>query len=172
MERFSTQRVIAERLDDRHLGDLTILHLDPEVMRYLGGVRTPATTRVYLDTNLDHWRRHNFGLWALTLRDGAFAGRAGIRQVTVEDTDEVEIAYTLARPFWGLGLASEIAKALTDIGLGPMGMADLVGVVSVGNTASSHVLEKVGYTLERPVRYYDDTCVLYRRRRPDDAKAD
>jgi ribosomal-protein-alanine N-acetyltransferase len=90
----------------------------------------------------------------------------------VEDTDEVEIAYTLARPFWGLGLASEIAKALTDISLGPMGMADLVGVVSVGNAASRHVLEKVGYTLERPVSYYDDACVLYRRRRPDDAKAD
>lgn len=170
MDGFSTQRLIAERLDDRHLGDLAILHLDPEVMRYVGGVRTPAATRAYLDTNLDHWRRHNFGLWALTLRDGAFAGRAGIRRVTVENTDEVEIAYTFARPFWGLGLASEIAKALTDLGLGPMGMADLVGVVSVGNIASRRVLEKAGYTLERPVTDYDDACVLYRRRRSDSAK--
>ena len=166
MEGFSTRRLIAEPLLDRHFDDLKTLHLDPEVMRYVGGVRTPKKTRAYLDANLDHWTRHGFGLWALTLKDGAFAGRAGIRRVKVEDAEEVEIAYTLARPFWGRGLASEIAEALTDLGLGPMRLPDLVGVVSVGNTASCRVLEKAGYALERPVTYYDDACLLYRRRRP------
>src|SRR5882724_2051719 len=106
MESFSTDRLTAEKLHEGHLADLVKLHLDPDVSRYLGGVRSPEATKTYLKVNMTHWDQYGFGLWVLRMRTGEFAGRAGIRHVVVDDVDEVEIAYTLKRTLWGQGLAS------------------------------------------------------------------
>jgi hypothetical protein len=65
MENFSTESLTAERLNEDHLSDLVALHLDPEVSRYLGGVRSAEVTKTYLDVNIAHWDRHGFGLWVL-----------------------------------------------------------------------------------------------------------
>ncbi len=165
MDRFSTARLAAERLHDGHLADLVVLHLDPEVSRYLGGVRSPEATRAYLTTNMAHWDRHGFGLWVLRTRTGEFAGRAGIRHIDVDGTDEIEIAYTFKRELWGHGLASEIAGALTRIGLLQLELPSLIGLVLVGNAASRRVLEKSGFTLERGAVHRGEDVVIYRIRR-------
>jgi RimJ/RimL family protein N-acetyltransferase len=111
MERFATDRLIAERLREDHLADLVALHLDPDVSRYIGGVRAPEATKAYLATSIAHWDQHGFGLWALRTPAGEFTGRAGIRRTVVDDVPEFEILYALMRDFWGRGLASEIASA-------------------------------------------------------------
>ena len=45
MQRFATERLIAERLREEHLADLVALHLDPDVSRYIGGGRESAVPR-------------------------------------------------------------------------------------------------------------------------------
>ena len=45
LEGFASRRLTAEKLHEGHLADLVALHLDPDVMRYVGGVRSPETTR-------------------------------------------------------------------------------------------------------------------------------
>ena len=152
----------AERLHESHLADLVALHLDPEVSRYLGGVRSPTVTRTYLSVNMAHWDRHGFGLWTLRTRTGEFAGRAGLRHVVVEGVEDVEIAYALPRALWGQGLASEISAALLDIGLSQLELPSLVGLVSPGNRASRRVLEKSGFALERSAIWRGEQVVLYR----------
>ena len=133
--------------------------------RYLGGVRSAEATEAYLAVNMAHWDQHGFGLWVLRTKDGAFAGRAGIRHILVDGTDELEIAYTFKRSFWGQGLASEIATALTDIGLSQLELPSLIGLVHVGNGASRRVLEKTNYTLEKSTTYHGNDAVIYRIRR-------
>lgn len=162
MDHFSTARLTAERLREDHLADLVALHLDVEVSRYLGGVRTPEVTKVYLATNMAHWDRHGFGLWTLRTKDEAFAGRAGIRHIVVNEIDEIEIAYAFKRKFWGRGLASEIASALTDIGLSRLALTSLIGIVDIGNGASRRVLEKLQYRLERSTNRDGEDLVIYR----------
>lgn len=165
MEQFSTARLSAERLREDHLADLVALHLDAEVSRYLGGVRSAEVTKAYLATNMAHWDKHGFGLWVLRTKDGAFAGRAGIRHILVDDIDEIEIAYTFPRACWGQGLASEIAIALTEIGLSQLGLPSLIGLVFVGHRASRRVLEKANYVLEKSTVYHGEDVVIYRIRR-------
>jgi RimJ/RimL family protein N-acetyltransferase len=162
MDHFKTSRLIAERLNEGHLSDLVALHLDPHVCRYLGGVRSPEATRAYLNVNMVHWDRHGFGLWVLRTPSGEFAGRAGLRHVVVDDEEEVEIAYTFKRDLWGRGLASEITKALTSLGLLHLKLSSLVGLVSVENAASRRVQEKSNFTLERSTMYRGERIVLYR----------
>ncbi|MCP3372994.1 GNAT family N-acetyltransferase [Bradyrhizobium cajani] len=165
MEHFSTGRLTAERLHEAHLADLVALHRDADVSRYLGGVRTPEVTKTYLATNMAHWDQHGFGLWTLRTQDGAFAGRAGIRHILVDDVDEIEIAYAFKREFWGLGFASEIASALTDFGLSHLELPSLIGIVYTGNGASRRVLEKSSYLLERSTIRHGEDVVIYRKRR-------
>jgi RimJ/RimL family protein N-acetyltransferase len=164
MEQFSTARLTAERLCERHLADLVALHLDPEVSRYLGGVRSAAATEAWLAVNIAHWQRYGFGLWALKTRTGEFAGRAGLRHVLLDGTDEVELVFTLARALWGQGLASEIAQALMQIGLSQLQLRSLIGIASIGNAASRRVLEKSGFAPERSGHYHGDEVVIYRHR--------
>ena len=159
---FRTARLIGERLRVDHLADLVALHLDPEVSRHLGGVRSPETTKDYVATNIAHWERHGYGLWVLRTTTGEFAGRAGLRQVVVDDQEDVEIAYTFKRSLWGQGLATEIAPALTTYGLAQLALPSLVGIVSVENAASRRVLEKSNYTFERDTTWRGQRIVLYR----------
>jgi RimJ/RimL family protein N-acetyltransferase len=165
MNHFSTTSLTAERLREDHLADLVTLHLDPEVSRYLGGVRAPEVTKTYIATNIAHWDQHGFGLWVLRTKDGAFAGRAGIRHILVDGVDEIEIAYTFKRSLWGQGLASEIAIALTDIGLSQLGLPSLIGLVFVKHGASRRVLEKANYVLEKSTTHHGEDVVIYRIRR-------
>ncbi|MBP0109642.1 GNAT family N-acetyltransferase [Bradyrhizobium vignae] len=165
MNHFRTDRLTAERLNESHLADLVALHLDPEVSRYLGGVRLAETTKAYLATNMAHWDRHGFGLWTLQTKDGAFAGRAGLRHILVDDIDEIEILYAFKREFWGRGFASETATALTDIGLSHLKLPSLIGIINVGNAASRRVLERSNYLLERSTNRKGEDVVIYRKRR-------
>jgi RimJ/RimL family protein N-acetyltransferase len=161
MESFSTNRLTAGKLHEGHLADLVSLHLDPDVSRYLGGVRSADVTKTYLEINMAHWDQYGFGLWVLKTHDGEFAGRAGIRHVVVDDIDEVEIAYTFKRTLWGQGLASEIAHALTGIGLSHFKLPSLVGLVFVEHKASRRVLEKSGFSFERDTIFRGE-IVVYR----------
>ena len=165
MDHFSTDRLTAERLRDDHLADLVALHLDPDVSRYLGGKRSAEVTKTYLATNMAHWDRHGFGLWALRTKDGAFAGRAGIRHTLVDGEDEIEIAYTFRRDLWGQGLASEIATALTAIGLSQLKLPSLIGLVFVAHGASRRVLEKANYVVEKHTTHQGEDVVIYRIKR-------
>lgn len=162
MNHFTTPRLTAEKLHARHLDDLVALHLDPEVSRYLGGVRSAEVTKAYLDSNIAHWDRHGYGLWIVRTGDGEFAGRAGIRHILVEGVAEIEIAYAFKRTAWGQGFASEITAALIDIGQRELRVPSLVGVVYVDNVASRRVMEKSGFAHEREADFRGNRCVIYR----------
>jgi RimJ/RimL family protein N-acetyltransferase len=165
IDAFSTARLTAQKLSDDDLEDLVALHLDEEVSRYIGGVRTRDATSAYLAANLDHWKRHGYGLWVLRSRTGAFAGRAGVRQLMIDGRVEVEVTYAFERTFWGQGLACEVTEALADLGLNQLWLASLVGVVVSEHGASRRVLEKSGFAFERDVVFNGQGCALYRRGR-------
>lgn len=162
MQRFATERLTAERLREEHLADLVALHLDPDVSRYIGGVRSPEATSAYLATAMAHWDRHGFGLWALRAGDGEFAGRAGIRHAAIEGAAEFELLYTLKREFWGRGIASEIAAALVGIARSRLKLPSLIALVVAGNDASCRVLEKSGFACERSMLFRGEQVAVYR----------
>lgn len=163
MDSFTTARLIATRLSPEDLPDLVRLHLDGEVSRFIGGIRTPATTATYLETNLRHWTEHEIGLWALRTADGTFMGRAGLRYVELEGVRELELAYTFARSAWGQGLATEIARALVEIWERRCAAPSLVGIVVKGNLASERVLLKAGLSPERDAVFHEEVCGVFRR---------
>jgi RimJ/RimL family protein N-acetyltransferase len=93
-DRFTTERLRAERLTADHLSEVRRMNGDPAVMAQLWGVRTEEQTAAYMDRNLRHWADHGFGLWILRERGGgAPVGRAVLRHLTIDGMDEVEVGY-------------------------------------------------------------------------------
>nr|WP_246751978.1 GNAT family N-acetyltransferase [Bradyrhizobium diazoefficiens] len=136
MDHFSTDRLTAEILREDHLADIVALHLDAEVSRYLAACDRPRSRR----RRVRRARRN----------PAHPAGRV----------DEIEIAYTSKREFWGQGLGSEIATALTDIGLSRLKFPSLIGLIFVAHGASRRVLEKSNYVLEKSTRHHGEDVVI------------
>jgi RimJ/RimL family protein N-acetyltransferase len=57
----------------------------------------------------------------------------------------VELGYWIARPYWGLGYATEAARAVLDIARDSLRLNTLVAGHFLDNPASGRVLEKVGF---------------------------
>lgn len=160
---FTTERLQAERLTADHLPELQRMHRDPAVMVHLGGVRDDDGTAAYLTRNLRHWADYGFGLWILRERGGGEPiGRGVLRHLSVEGVDEVEVGYGFYQPYWGRGLATEVTKALLQLGRRHLGLDSIVAVTSPANLASQHVLRKAGLAREREFLFEGTPSLLFR----------
>jgi ribosomal-protein-alanine N-acetyltransferase len=67
------------------------------------------------------------------------------------------VGYDLARDYWGLGIMPEALREALRFGFGRMGLNRVEADASAENTASSRVLEKLGFGLEGRQRqqYFD-----------------
>lgn len=61
------------------------------------------------------------------------------------DGDELELGYWIARPYWGLGFATEAARAVVDIARHTLRKSRLVSGHFIDNPASGRVLAKLGF---------------------------
>lgn len=163
LEQFRTARLRAERLSAAHLPMLRLMDSDPRVMKWLGGVRDAAGLSSYLERNLDHWQQFGYGVWVLhSTESGDFAGRAVLRHVDVDGTDEVEVGYGFLPEYWGQGLATEITAACLRLAREDVGLKSVVALTAPDNSASRRVLEKSGLHFERVVQHTTGPLALYR----------
>jgi ribosomal-protein-alanine N-acetyltransferase len=166
IDRFDTQRLHAECLRATDYGDLYRMNQNLRVMETIGGLRSEDTTREYLRKNLEHWDRYGFGVWMLRSKaDRMFVGRSALRHANVDGHDETEIGYALMPEYWGLGLATEISRAMLELAFGRLNLAEVVAFISPSNFASRRVMEKVGGIYERDIVHAGLSDVLYRVRR-------
>ena len=160
---FTTARLRASRLSIADVATLSAMHRDPRVMATLGGVRTAARTRRFVDANVRHWERYGFGLWMFRdPDDGRFVGRGGLRHVTLHGCPEVEIAYAVSAEFWGRGLGTEIGTACVAVAE-QLGLPNLVAFTLPHNRGSRRVMEKLAFRYEREIVHAGLPHVLYRR---------
>lgn len=162
---FTTARLRAERLTPGHVGEVQRMHRDPAVMTHLGGVRDEEQTAAYLARNLAHWDTYGFGLWILHERDGGDPiGRAVLRHILIDGSDEVEVGYGFYPSHWGRGLATEVTVTLLALGRRQLHLTSIVAVTSPANLASQHVLQKAGLVHERDFVHEGLASSLFRTR--------
>lgn len=164
METFETERIRARRLQPEDLKKFKAFHQDPDVMKGMGGKKSEVENQQWLLKNLDHWNKHGFGIWVLFDKEGKFIGRGGLRHTTVEEKDEIELAYAFLPSEWGKGLATELSMKLLILAK-DLGFNEITSCAVPANTASIRVMEKVGFTYEKDFMYEDEgLCVLYRKK--------
>ncbi len=143
-------------------GELSLITSDAEVMKFIGeGLPlSEDETRSNLACIIEVFEKRGFGKWAVIHKElnkliGYCGFASGNPQVGVE------IAYLLARPYWGQGLASEAAGACLRYGFEVLRLDSISGVTRPGNNKSRRVLERLGMKYVSQAVYFGYDCVHY-----------
>jgi RimJ/RimL family protein N-acetyltransferase len=93
--------------------------------------------------------RKPMGLLATVFKpEGVYIGRCGLYPRRGDDDQvipgEARLAYYLARPYWGRGLATEAGRVFVEYGFRTLGLSRIEAGANAANVASNRVLEKLG----------------------------
>ena len=166
-----TKRLLLRHLTPDDLNDLFALYRDDEVIQYI-----PDAPKSYEETKeelvwiiKEYYGRYGFGLWAVILKEtGSFIGRCGLIPWTIEDHEEVEVAYALIRKYWGKGLGTEAAQAIARYGFVHLHFSRLICMTVSENHASIRVAQKIGMTFEKEVEVDGKRVILFSAAKPSD----
>ncbi len=143
-----------ERLQVRHLtrddsDDLYAVTSDVELMRHMGDGQ-PLSRELsdkWIDVSINNYATKGYGCSAvIDKREGAFIGFCGlVRSEFAEPPDAAELIYALRKPYWGHGLATEVAAAMLAYGKASCKLKRIIATIDPANTASIHVARKIGF---------------------------
>lgn len=160
MPAIETQRLLLRMFCPEDLDELARLFSDPGVMRYVADGQTVNRDEAdkALQSIIRHWQTHGFGRWAvLDKQTREFVGFGGLRSLF----GTAEVVYHLATAHWGKGLATELARASLRFGFEEHQFERIVAIAKPLNSASIHVMEKIGMHYEKHASYYDIDVVQY-----------
>jgi RimJ/RimL family protein N-acetyltransferase len=149
-----TERLVLRRLVLEDLNALFELYCDEEIRRYFPeGVLNYQQTKEELEWFLNgHPRFPELGLWAtLHKESGEFMGRCGLLPWTIEERQEVEVAFLLGKKFWGQGFATEAALAIVQYAFQELDLSRLICLIDPENLASVNVAKRIGMHFEQKV---------------------
>lgn len=145
--RLETERL---RLREWRPGDFeafVAINADAEVARYLpGGLpMSRADTWRFVTGSIGVWTMRGYGAWVVERKaDGAVLGRVGL--VHPEGWPGLEVGWTIGRPFWGHGYATEAARASLDYAFFTQPVDEVIATIHPENRASQAVASKIGET--------------------------
>jgi len=166
----TTERLRLRSFRKSDLDDYAALHADQEVLRYLGAGEPWDRGRSSrnLAFLLGHWQLWDAGTWAVEHREsGAFLGMIGFS--SPEGWPGFELAWTLARPFWGCGYATEGARAALAYAFSTLGRNHVISLIHPHNRASIRVAERLGESLRGRTDLRGEERLVYGIDRESDA---
>lgn len=160
MPEFETNRLLLRQFTLDDLDAMAQIFADPEVVKHLGSGQ-PASrgeTENALLSIIAHWERHGFGRWAaIHKRTRELVGYGGLRSFH----GEPELVYLLKKSHWGMGLATEMARACLKFGFEELSFERIIAMAKSANVASHRVMQKAGMCFERAANIYGMDVVCY-----------
>ncbi|HET8839900.1 MAG TPA: GNAT family protein [Ktedonobacteraceae bacterium] len=150
-----TRRLVLREFEEEDWQAILTYRSDPDYLRYYPWTqRTEPDVRAYVRQLLgqrEEEPRTRFQLVITLASNGQLIGNAGIRMKEAQDR-EADIGYELDPGSWGCGYATEVADAFLTFGFRELGLHRIWAWCIAENTASAHVLEKVGMQQEGRLR--------------------
>ena len=150
-----TERLI---LRDMRLEDAEAMFAyasDPEVTRHLDWEthhRSIEDSKQFLEIAIQGYANGELHRWAIVHReDNAFTGTCGLVAHSHQH-HRAHVGYTLARPYWGRGLATEAVRAMISFGFQKMSLNKIIARCFPENIASERVMQKLGMSYEGTLR--------------------
>lgn len=145
-----TKRLLLTKYKKTHEQGFKSLFTDREVMKYVDrGALSETKAEKFWDKVFNEKFRSNRRIWAVTGRENSeFIGHALMNPRPAKKEDW-EFGFILLKKFWGIGFATEMAKALVEFGFDSEKLGEIYATVDDDNTASINVLKKVGLEFVR-----------------------
>ncbi|NUR87044.1 MAG: GNAT family N-acetyltransferase [Nonomuraea sp.] len=157
-----TERLILRPLTGDDFEDYAAMLADPEVSGGLAETvgTSPAEAWRSLATFIGHREIRGFSHWALVEKDtGSFVGRAGPWQP--HGFPGLGVGWSLARPYWGKGYATEAGRAALRYCFEELGATEVVSIIKPDNARSISVAERIGHRHLRDLDYRGGRVHLY-----------
>jgi RimJ/RimL family protein N-acetyltransferase len=150
-----TERLRLRAFRRGDIEDYAAMNADPEVLRYLGGGE-PAWDRGrswrHMAFLMGHWQLGGTGMWVAEHREtGAFVGSVGF--AAPDGWPGFELAWILARRWWGQGLATEAASQALAYAFNVLEKDRVISLIHPENRASIRVAERIGERLEDRIHH-------------------
>ena len=145
---------------------------DPRVI-WGGHTPTPEASRRQLGEVVARSAEmpQGLGWWAVEARDtGRVVGNAVLRPAPYDDS--AELGYHLMHAAWGQGYATEAARAALHHAFATLALPVVSAVVSVDNSASHRVLERIGMRPTGPITFNGMPHLRYELSRQDALASD
>ncbi len=143
-----TERLVLRKISKKDVDDVFEYSKDPEVSRYLlwRAHESKQQTRAYLSRVMKRYKAAQLYDWAIEY-NGKMIGTCGFSRIDVLN-DVAEIGYVLNRAFWGMGIATEAAKAVIEFGFRTLSLLRIEALFMEENARSLSVMKKCGMTYE------------------------
>jgi [ribosomal protein S5]-alanine N-acetyltransferase len=162
MPLISTARLTLRQLTLDDAPFIMALLNEPDFIRFIAdrNIRSLDDAQRYLENGpLASYARNGFGLWCVErTSDQVALGMCGL--IRRDGLDAVDIGYAYLSVHYGHGYATEAARGVVAYGREVLALPRVVAIVDPGNTASIHVLKKIGLRFERMLRLADDDIEL------------
>ncbi|HSS47561.1 MAG TPA: GNAT family N-acetyltransferase [Thermoanaerobaculia bacterium] len=157
-----TERLRLRPFRPSDIDDYAALNADPEVTRYLGGGGPWDRGRSWrhMAFLLGHWQLGGSGMWAVEQKETcAFVGMVGFADP--DGWAGFELAWTLARQWWGHGYATEAATAALAYAFTALKKDRVISLIHPENQASIRVAERLGETLQGRIEMMGQDRLVY-----------
>lgn len=144
--------------------DLFADHLaNAESSAYLGSADRQTAWRIF-NSHAGLWVIDGAGWWAVEDKDtGQLVGCVGA--FFREQSTVIEMGWNTYRPFWGMGVANEAAKAVLDYVFEVRREPKVRALITTGNESSRRLAERLGMTYEMETDLYGKAISSYSRDR-------
>ena len=163
MNVIETPRLILRHITLEDTEALAAIYADPIVMEFITNPLSQLETKQKIEKIIKRYEQHgySFGLWATIYKtNNQLVGRCGIKPLD-NKCSELEIAYLLAKEYWGKGLATEAAIAIKNYGFEKIGCNRLISLIDSDNIASQKVALKTGLTYEKDIEMEGEHLRVY-----------
>lgn len=149
-----TPRLLLREWRDSDRAPFAAMNRDPQVMRHFPGLMERAASDAFVDRLQELHQRLGYTLWVVEVLDSArgstsFAGFTGLMPPSfpvpfAHLEPIVEVGWRLQTQWWGLGIATEAARASITHGFDVVGLPEILSFTVVANTRSRAVMERIG----------------------------
>jgi RimJ/RimL family protein N-acetyltransferase len=142
-----TARLVLRRWRPEDREPFAFLNGDPLVMLHFPATLTRKESDALAGRIEWHFGHYGFGLWAVEIPSVTpFAGFIGLSVPSFEAhfTPCVEVGWRLMKRHWGMGYATEGARAALQFGFERLGLEQIVSFTVPANVPSRRVMERIG----------------------------
>lgn len=144
MKVLETKRLLLSTLKEENLDDLMTIWGDPEVMKYCGGAGTKERELRALRFYINLQAEKGYAPYLVQLKEtNDVIGVCGFNPPNLDGIPE--LMYHFAKPYWGLGYATEAASACIDYGWNYLKLPKIAAAIYAENDASKHILSKLNF---------------------------
>jgi ribosomal-protein-alanine N-acetyltransferase len=160
-----TNRLVLRLMEQDDIDDLLKIFTDENVLKAFSLQSfSREQMKEWLDRNLDHQKKHGYGLFSVILRSNQeLIGDCGLEHTDFEGKPCVEIGYDFLSKYWNQGYATEAAGAVRDHAIRSLNIDRklLCCFIRQSNKASQRVAEKIGMQKVKEYTAYGIDRYLY-----------